>query len=146
MRNAPSLRAPSPARDREMIFAAKCAPEAHILSAVHKSGLQGVEIYLNGHWLDRVRDIIELSRNFPLRYALHAPADAFRQQELAELSAGLKAEVVVFHDIYWEDEWKIFIDSFQKNPAKLCIENVATIGKEHPVTDKKFSNGKIWKI
>ncbi len=110
-----------------MIFAAKCAPEAHILSAVQESGLQGVEIYLNGPWLDRVPEIIRLSKDFPLRYALHAPADAFRPEELGELASGLQAEIVVFHDILWDDEWEVVRDTFAPLPTRVCVENVATV-------------------
>jgi hypothetical protein len=118
---------PSELKDDKMIFAAKCAPQAHILSAVYESGLQGVEIYLNGQWLDRVPDIIGLGRNFPLRYALHAPADTFQPGELAELASGLQAEVVVFHDILWDDEWEVVRDTFVPLPTRVCVENVATV-------------------
>lgn len=110
-----------------MIFAAKCAPQTHILSAVYESGLQGVEIYLNSQWLDQVPEIIELSRKFPLRYALHAPADTFRPRELAQLASGLQAEIVVFHDILWDDEWEVIRDTFATLPTKVCVENVATV-------------------
>jgi hypothetical protein len=109
------------------LIAAKCAPEAHILSAVHKSGLQGVAIYLNGHWLDRVHEIIELSRNFPLRYALHAPIDTFRPQELAELVSGLQAEIVIFHDVLWESEWAVVRDTFSPLPTQVCVEYVSQV-------------------
>ena len=86
-----------------------------------------MEIYLNGQWLDRARDIIALGRNFPLRYALHAPADTFRPAEMAELASGLRAEIVVFHDILWDDEWEVIRDTFAALPTRVCVENVATV-------------------
>jgi hypothetical protein len=114
-------------KDEKMIFAAKCAPQTHILSAVYESGLQGVEIYLNSQWLDQAPEIIELGRKFPLRYALHAPADTFRPKELAQLASGLQAEIVVFHDILWDDEWEVLRDTFAPLSSRVCVENVATV-------------------
>jgi hypothetical protein len=113
--------------DSGFVIAAKCAPEAHILSAVHESGLQGVEIYLNGHWLDGVHEIIDLGQNFPLRYALHAPTDTFRPRELAKLASGLQAEIVVFHDVLWEDEWAVVRDTFAPLPTRVCVEYVSQV-------------------
>ncbi len=111
----------------EITFAAKCAPEAALLSAVQRSGLSAVELFLNAHWLDRVPEIVELGRRFPLRYALHAPADTFRPRELAELASGLQAEIVVFHDILWEDEWEVVRNVFAASSARVCVENIATL-------------------
>lgn len=127
MKKIPSVRASSPVGNREITFAAKCAPEAALLSAVQKSGLPAVELYLNAHWLDRVSEIVALTQKFPLRYALHAPADTFRPQELAELASGLQAEIVVFHDILWDDEWEVVRDTFATLSTRVCVENIATV-------------------
>lgn len=86
-----------------------------------------MELFLDGQWLDRVREVIKLCQGFPLRSTLHPPADDFRSQELAEFSSGIQAEIVVFHDILWDDEWKIVSETFAALPGWVRVENVATV-------------------
>ena len=102
-------------------IAAKCGPETHIFSAVHESVLQGVEIYLYGQWLDRVHEVIELSRNFPLRHALHGSVDTFRSHELIELASAFQAEIIVFHDVLWEDKWAVVRYTFAPLPTRVWL-------------------------
>lgn len=108
-------------------IAAKCAPDRTFLSAIQSAGLSAVELFLNSHWLTKLPEIIPLCRDFQFRYAVHAPIDTFRPDALAEFSAAIGAEIVVFHDIYWDEEWDFIIRSFAGSQVKLCMENVATI-------------------
>jgi hypothetical protein len=94
---------------------------------VHQSGLKAVELYLDNTWLDRAAEILDSCGSFPLRYAIHAPNDSFRPEELARLALGLRAEIMVFHDIFWDDEWEILKNAFLTLPTKICIENIATM-------------------
>lgn len=110
-----------------MILAVKCAPQAEIFSDICKAKISAVELYLTGALLNKVSDIIKLCKNFPLKYALHASNDGGGIEELAELSKKLSAEVVVFHDNYWEDEWDEIIRQFKGSKARLCIENIADV-------------------
>ncbi|OHD69328.1 MAG: hypothetical protein A2W19_05305 [Spirochaetes bacterium RBG_16_49_21] len=71
--------------------------------------------------------IISVCKNFSFRYALHAPLDDFNPTALAHLTEALEAEIVTFHDIYWEDEWFKLIDIFKPVKAKLCIENIGNV-------------------
>ncbi len=106
-----------------MILAVKCAPEKKILSDVSSTGLKAVELYLLKDMLSDVPHTIQLCKSFPLRYAVHAPNDGSSLKELAELVKGIDAEVVIFHNIYWEDEWKGIIKMFKNIKTKLCVEN-----------------------
>jgi sugar phosphate isomerase/epimerase len=113
--------------DNGITIAAKCAPDGTILSAIQSAGLSAVELFLNSHWLTRLPEIIPLCRDFQFRYAVHAPTDTFQPDALAEFSAAIGAEIVVFHDIFWDEEWDITLHSFAGSQAKLCMENVASI-------------------
>ena len=110
----------------EFIIAAKCAPDERILSNIHKAKLKGVELYLNKEWLKQKSLIIRNCLKFPLRYALHAPTDTFCPDDIVELAAELNAEIIVFHDIFWEDEWAKIVEVFQDTQIKICVENIAT--------------------
>ena len=110
----------------EFIIAAKCAPDERILSNIHKAKLKAVELYLNEEWLKQKSLIIRNCRKFPLRYALHAPTDILCPDELVQLAGELGADIVVFHDIFWEDEWAKIAEVFQNTQIKICVENIAT--------------------
>ncbi|MBN1353663.1 MAG: hypothetical protein JW994_03210 [Candidatus Omnitrophica bacterium] len=111
----------------EIIIACKCAPEARIFKDIKKAGLGAVELYLSEEIMRDPHNIAVLCGDFPFSYAIHAPNDCFIPQEVAELAARLSSGIVVFHDIYWEDEWKEIIDVFKSVNVKLCIENVSCV-------------------
>lgn len=111
----------------EIAIAAKCAPEEAILINIEKAGLNAVELYVNHKWLQNINKIKKNCQKFPFRYAVHAPNDGFEPDLLAELVDDIKAEVVVFHDIYWEDEWEYIIKTFKYVNTKLCIENLNSL-------------------
>lgn len=107
-----------------MILAAKCAPDKSILANIAKAGLEAAELYLSKTILKETPRIIEMCKEFPLRYAIHAPIDGQALQETAACAQAINAEAVVFHNIYWEDEWEGIVQLFRdKTDAKLCIEN-----------------------
>ena len=110
----------------DFVIAAKCAPDERILSNIHRAKLTAVELYLNKEWLEQISLIINNCQKFPLRYALHAPTDIFCPDQLVQLAVELDAEVVVFHDIFWEDEWAKIAEAFQNTQVKICVENIAT--------------------
>jgi hypothetical protein len=107
-----------------MIIAAKCAPEEKILKDIERAGLSAVELYISIEYLHKLNNIKQVCRRFPFRYAIHAPTDGYEPELLSELVDASKAEIVVFHDIYWEDEWKYITEKFKPLKCKLCIENV----------------------
>ena len=112
-------------KDCKMVIATKCAPVERLLSDICEVGLQAVELYLSNSILRNRLETIRLCKNYPLRYAIHAPTNAsFEMKELAKLAKEISAEVGVFHNIYWEDEWEGIIEQFRAIPARLCIENV----------------------
>jgi len=113
-------------RNTDFVIAAKCAPEENILSDIHKAKLKAVELYLNGEWLKQNSLIIRNCQKFPLCYALHAPTDIFCPDELVQLAVELGVKIIVFHDIFWEDEWAKIVEAFQDTQIKICVENIAT--------------------
>jgi len=111
-----------------IILSAKCAPQKHILSDIHKAGIKAVELYLNKEMLEKdLQDIVHTCKNFPLRYSVHAPNNGYNPTKLAKLVKEIFAEVVVFHNVYWEDEWENIIRIFKKIKTKLCVENVYSV-------------------
>jgi len=110
-----------------VILAAKAAPETKLLSDISRAGIIATELYLSAQIMNNVKHIIKICRGFPLRYSLHAPVDDYDPQALAMLADGIKAEAVVFHNIYWEDEWVNIIGSFENLPVKLCVENTYSL-------------------
>ncbi len=112
---------------RNITIAAKCVPEEEILSNIKRAGLEAVELYLSDDILRNLNKIIQLCKQFPLRYAVHAPNDGCNSYRLAELVKKIGAEVVVFHNIYWEAEWEDIIKFFKNIDTKLCIENTYSV-------------------
>ena len=112
-----------------MILAAKCSPNKVILSDVCRAGLKAVELYLTEDLLANVGEMTKLCRSFPLRYAVHAPNEGYAIKELAELAKAINAEVVVFHNNYWEDEWVDIVNRFKGIPGRLCIENIYSVNE-----------------
>jgi hypothetical protein len=109
-----------------MILAAKCPPEEIMLSRVEEVGIGAVELYIRSDFL-HVKQATAACRKFPFRYAVHAPTDGHDPFSLSELVREIKAEIVVFHDIYWEDEWKEIAETFKGLEATLCVENVRSV-------------------
>jgi len=110
-----------------MIIAAKCAPVESVLRDIKKGGIAAVEIYTNLKYLHNVSETKQICRRFPFRYTVHAPNDSYEPDLLAELVDDIKAEIVVFHDIYWEDEWGYIVKVFEGINTKLCVENTSSI-------------------
>lgn len=110
-----------------MILATKCAPQESLLTKVQRAGIEAVELYLSDGHLRDVQTMIRLCKNFPLRYAVHAPNEGFAMEKLAEFSQGINAQVIVFHNVYWEDEWAQIIKQFKRISAPLCVENTYSI-------------------
>ena len=104
--------------------AAKCAPDAKTLEAITVAGFKAVELFLSKPIMARSREVVKLCRKFPLKYALHAPNDAYCPGAVRELASELKAKVVVIHDIFFDDEWMETADVFKNSGIKLCVENL----------------------
>lgn len=112
---------------KDMVVAAKCAPDKKILLDIQRAGLKAVEIYLSEAIVHDLKRTINLCKEFSFRYAVHAPTDSYNPEELAELVDSIGAEVVVFHNIYWEDEWEDVARIFKNIKTKLCIENTHSV-------------------
>ncbi len=110
-----------------MIIAAKCAPSEKILKDIERAGLSAVELYTNIDYLYKLDSIKQICKRFPFRYAVHAPNDGYEPELLAELVDAIGAEIVIFHDIYWEDEWAHMAEVFKASKAKICIENTHSV-------------------
>ncbi|MFA5156186.1 MAG: TIM barrel protein [Candidatus Omnitrophota bacterium] len=107
-----------------MIIAAKCAPEKRYLSAIRKAGIRAVELYLPEKALNNPDKIIRICKGYAFRYAVHSPRNGLNIFRLSYLCEAINAEIAVFHNNYWEDEWQE-IASGLKN-IKVCIENIAS--------------------
>lgn len=110
-----------------IIIAAKCAPDKKIMSDIEEANLEIVELYLSKAIMSNLKKIIKLCRDFSFRYAVHAPKDYHNPNKLAELVKAIRGEIVIFHNIYWEDEWRDIIKAFKDIKAKLCIENTFSV-------------------
>jgi sugar phosphate isomerase/epimerase len=112
---------------KEIIIAGKCTPEERLLSYAYEAGLPAVELYTTTDMLNDTDRIAAICAIFPLRYAIHAPNTGCDPKKLTEFTEAIGAEVVVTHDIYWEDEWMEIISLFKNIKARLCIENTYSI-------------------
>lgn len=110
-----------------MIIVAKCAPDEKILKDIERAGLSAVELYTNIDYLYKLDSIKQICKKFPFRYAVHAPNDGYEPKLLSELVDAIGAEIVVFHDIYWADEWEHIVRVFKNSKAKNCIENTHSV-------------------
>ncbi|MBU2541505.1 MAG: sugar phosphate isomerase/epimerase [Candidatus Omnitrophica bacterium] len=111
----------------DIVLAVKSAPELRILSDIEKAGICGVELYLNGQMLGNLDVLIALCRRFSFSYAVHAPHDLGTPDKLSELVKAIGAKIVVFHNIYWEDEWLDITKIFTPIKTKLCVENTHSV-------------------
>lgn len=114
-----------------MQIAAKCAPKEQLFNSIKNSGLSAVELYLSSAIMSDLDGVIRLCKNFSFRYALHAPKDGYAPLKLARLAKAINATTIVFHDIYWEDEWSQLVRAFKNTKVKLCVEN--TSGVDDPL-------------
>lgn len=89
-------------KHKGFVIAAKCAPCKRFLSDIKRSGLEAVELYLSMRFLGDLDEIICLCRGYRFRYAVHAPNDYFNIEKLKKTVDSLAAEIVVFHNIYWD--------------------------------------------
>jgi len=115
------------ASENQIIIAAKCAPDGAILGSIGEAGLGAVELYTGKAHLSRASDIVRICSGFPFRYAVHAPNEGEDWKSLAEVVNMLEAEIVVFHNIYWEDEWERILRAFEGTHARLCMENTHSV-------------------
>lgn len=111
----------------KIVIAAKCPPQEKLLEDVVKAGINAVELYLSEEFLKNLKKVVSICRTFPLRYAIHAPTDGSNISNLIEIVKLINAEIVVFHDVYWEDEWKEIVTSFKNINTKLCVENTCNV-------------------
>lgn len=114
-------------KSAKFIIAAKCAPEDEALSHVEEAGLKAVELFTNAGLLKDIKKIKKVCAQHKLRYAFHVPTAGFEPEALAELASGISAEAVVFHNIYWDDEWARIAKKFKGIPAKVCVENTYSV-------------------
>jgi len=108
-----------------IILAVKSAPEEKIFSSIEKAGIEGVELYLSQNMLDDVSRVANICKKFQFKYAIHAPNDGYAPAKLLELQKKINAGIIIFHDIYWDDEWKEISDTFKDANVRLCVENVS---------------------
>lgn len=113
--------------NKDLIIAAKCAPEERLLSYAHEAGLSAVELYTTTAMLDDIECTAKICAKFPLRYAIHAPNAGCDPKRLVEFTEAIGAEIVITHDIYWEDEWMEIVSLFKNIRARLCVENTYSI-------------------
>jgi sugar phosphate isomerase/epimerase len=111
-----------PAED--MTLAVKCYPTQPILDAAAEAGMEAVELYTSVDLLRDVDAVAGTCSGYPFRYAVHAPGEGYEPEALASLVGRIGAEVVVFHDIYFQDEWEHLVGKLRPLGCKLCLENV----------------------
>lgn len=97
------------------------------MDSIVNSGIKAVEFYTSLKILKNVAAVINICKKFDLIYNLHAPNDGHCPNALVELSSAINAGFIVFHDIYWEDEWEEIINCFGNSKSILCVENVSTV-------------------
>lgn len=114
-------------KKNSMILAVKSAPDEDIFSSAREAGIGALEIYLSKGIFKDLKAIMKLCSKFSFQYAIHAPNDSYEPEKLAELSKAIKAEVVVFHNIYWDDEWDKVDKIFKGLKTRVCIENIFSI-------------------
>jgi len=113
--------------NKGIIIAGKCTPDERLLSYAHEAGLTAVELYTTAETLEDMENVAKICGKFPLRYAIHAPNAGCDPKRLAEFTEAIGAEIVVTHDIYWEDEWMEIVSLFKNIKARLCVENTYSI-------------------
>ena len=121
------------AAKHNITLAAKCAPREHILADVACAEIEAVELYTDPQWLERLDEVKRVCEPFDFRWAIHAPNKGFQPERLAELARAIGAKVMVFHCIYWEDEWVRLVEAFDGVETTLCAENITTALESLPL-------------
>ena len=114
-----------------MVLAVKCAPDKRIFQDIQKAGIKAVELYLSEEIMLEAQRVYALCAEFPFRYAVHAPPLGCSIEKLVEFTRVIRPEVVVFHNVFWDDEWPLIDKAFKGTRAKICIEN--TYSAHEPV-------------
>ena len=104
-------------------LAAKCLPDPKILERIESAKINAVELYTDAECMKKV-DIVSICDDFPFSYVVHAPNDIVAPKETFELAQAIEANVVVTHDIYWEDEWPEVVKVALDTGISLAIENI----------------------
>lgn len=110
-----------------ILLSAKSIPDKEILQQILKAGIRAVELYLTTEILNHIDKITNICKKLPLRYAVHAPNDGYDPVKLSKLVKNINAEVVVFHNMFWDDEWDKIARIFKDIKTKVCIENISTV-------------------
>ena len=105
----------------------KCAPEEKLLGMISGTGFSGVELYTDNSYLADFRNTARMCAKYDFRYAVHAPADNTPLRNIIGFIKELKPEVLVLHNIYWDDEWEVFYRESEKLHTKICVENVSSV-------------------
>ncbi len=122
-------------------LAAKCRPDEQLFEHVAQAGIKGLELYLSGPIIQRPKEILRLCAKYQFQYAVHAPNDRHAPKLVRDIAAGVGAKVCVFHDIFWEDEWRETIAAFENSGVKICVENI--LGIHEPCKfERRFQTGR----
>lgn len=108
-------------------LAAKCAPDERLLNYINDAGIKAVELFTNERIMEDMDGVARLCGQFKFKYAIHAPNTGCSPERLLYLVESIKADVVVTHNIYWEDEWEEFEAVFRGFNGRFCIENTSSI-------------------
>ncbi|MDD5069283.1 MAG: hypothetical protein PHV17_00995 [Candidatus Omnitrophica bacterium] len=109
------------------ILAAKCEPSKLSLTKVAGSGIKAVELFISPKLLENVGELVRICSDFDMKFAVHAPALGYSPGLLSEFCQQIKAAVIVFHNVYWEDEWTEISQLFKDIKTKVCIENTYSV-------------------
>ncbi len=110
-------------KPNDIEIAAKSAPDGKIFKDAKRAGINAVELYLSEAIIGDIKSIASLCGDFSFRYAMHAPNDCYDPKKISWLARVINAEIVIFHNIFWEDEWPVIMKAFKGVRAKPCIEN-----------------------
>ncbi|MEO2019226.1 MAG: hypothetical protein ABGZ53_33245 [Fuerstiella sp.] len=83
-------------------LATKFLPETSAFQQAYDAGFRNAELYLNAAVLERVDDVVQLSRNFEMDFALHFPnkpeLNEAHLQNCCRLADDLNVSAVVIHE------------------------------------------------
>lgn len=97
-------------------------PSNKIFSIIEEVGISAVEVYSNKNSLQSL-EIIDVCKQFDFEYVLHAPNDIFAISDTFNLAKSIDANLIVAHDLFWEDEWKKIMQISKDFGIPLAIEN-----------------------
>ncbi len=123
-----------------MILAAKSRPDKRVFRDIQKAGLTAVEVYLSCNMLNDIRGIVQLCKEFPFQYAVHAPNDGYAPEKVLELIDAIGAQILVFHNMYWDDEWEHISKVFKDTRTRICVENISYV-QEHARVLRRYRFG-----